>query len=78
LQVGGMTLFPHEKVLKRLQELDEGEEGTNNVWDYFQVMRELCCPKQTKPRRPRKAKQIKKQPEALKKKKRRRKLGGSD
>jgi hypothetical protein len=42
LQVGGMKLFPHQKVLKRLVELDKRADEENNIWSYFQVMRNLC------------------------------------
>jgi hypothetical protein len=41
LLVGGMKLFPHQKVLKRLLEL-KGDGEEHNVWNYFQVMRDLC------------------------------------
>jgi hypothetical protein len=42
LQVGGMKLFPHQKVLKRLVELNKLDDEQNNIWNYFQVMRNLC------------------------------------
>ena len=47
LQIGKLTLFPHDKVLQRMRELNEAEEGEtaeHDVWAYFTTMRDLARP----------------------------------
>lgn len=51
LLVGGMHLFPHQKALHRLQELDDGEGDQNNVWDYFQTTKALATKTKRQSRR---------------------------
>jgi hypothetical protein len=64
LQVGGMKLFPHEKVLQRLLELDKRDGEENNIWNYFQVMRNLCGKKRKRSPAKGTAKRPKKRPTA--------------